>query len=86
MINDAHETEVVDFRSSGCRPTIRIEVIKQIYNICLLPNDHLILEASSMFMPGFEVYDLSLQPCDAANSIRTVETNANDLTAIRYNA
>ena len=67
------------------RPAIRIEVIKQIYNICLLPNNHLILESSNMFMPGFEVYDLSLEPSAAENSIMTVETNASDLTAIRYN-
>ena len=39
-----------------------------------------------MFMPGFEVYDLNLDPEASANSIRTVETNASDLTAIRYNA
>ena len=38
-----------------------------------------------MFMPGFEVYDLSLSPSDAENSILTVETHASDLTAIRYN-
>ena len=38
-----------------------------------------------MFMPGFEVYDLSLESSAAENSILTVETNASDLTAIRYN-